>query len=302
MVFEMSDFDTFAIESAVFPIAGLGTRILPATKAIPKEMLTVVDKPLIEYAVEEARSIGVRKFIFVVAPGKTVVMDHFSENAVLEELLAAKGKNAELQRVRAANMAAGQALYPIQDEPLGLGHAVWCARKHIGSGPFAVILPDDLVLGGQWCIRQMAEARMQVGGNILATEEVPYNAISRYGALKPGKRTGNIVEALDLVEKPQPDQAPSNMAVIGRYLLTPTIFEFLERGKRGAGNEIQLTDAMREMIAIEPFHAVKFEGRRYDCGNKAGFVAANLAYALSDASLADEVRSLIKGLGIEGID
>ncbi len=292
-MFHLSDF-RFKIESAVFPIAGLGTRILPATKAMPKEMLTVVDKPLIEYAVDEARSIGVRKFIFVVHPDRMQVQRHFSKNKELEQALLQQGKQAEFDRIKQSTLPSEQMRFPVQEEPLGLGHAVWCARKHVGDGAFAVILPDDLVLGERSCIRQMAEARNEVGGNILATEKVPIKAISRYGSLAPGKRNGSIYEVLDLVEKPQPEHAPSDLAVIGRYILSPTVFKFLAQHNRGAGNEIQLTDAMRKMLTGEPFHAVEFEGRRYDCGNKAGYVAANLAYGLADEALADELRPLIR--------
>ena len=286
----------YGIESAVFPIAGLGTRILPATKAIPKEMLTVLDTPLIEYAVNEARSIGVKKFIFVVAPGKSVVHDHFSENRHLEEVLVAKGKDAELQRVKQATLRSDQIFFPTQEQPLGLGHAVSCAREHVGDAPFAVILPDDLILGGAPCIQQMADVFKREGSNILAVEEVLGSAISRYGSMKPGVQTDNYIEVLNLVEKPRPEEAPSNLAVIGRYILSPTIFRYLEKKNIGAGGEIQITDAMQEMLAVEKFHAVKFEGRRYDCGNKAGFVAANFAYALADDSVEKEVRSLVQHL------
>ena len=276
-----------AIRKAVFPVAGLGTRFLPATKAVPKELLPVVDKPLIQYAIEEAASAGIEDFILVTARSKASIEDHFACNAELEGFLEERGKAEELDCVRNVLPAGGRLLSTIQEEPLGLGHAVWCARELIGDEPFAVILCDDLVLAEQPCMVQMVEAYEEAGGNLAAVMEVPREQTRRYGILDVVEDGGRLARAQGLVEKPAPEAAPSTLSIIGRYILQPAVLAALDRQERGAGGEIQLTDAMARTIPEIAFHGLRFEGTRYDCGSKAGFLEANLACALARPDLAE---------------
>jgi UTP--glucose-1-phosphate uridylyltransferase len=290
------------IRKAVFPVGGLGTRFLPATKAMPKEMLTVVDKPLIQYAVEEARAAGIEEFIFVTGRGKTVIEDHFDYSYELNDLLAERGKQAELDAIKASMLPAGQVGYTRQQEPLGLGHAVWCARNMVGNEPFAVLLADDLILSEQPCLKQLVDAWATPGGTMVAAMEVPNEQTDRYGIIEPAASVssdGRLVEVAGLIEKPTPDKAPSNLAVIGRYILMPEVFDHLSRHQRGAGNEIQLTDALSAMIGSGPFHGLRFEGRRFDCGSRSGFVQANIACALAREDLHDDIADFIRKEGDE---
>ena len=282
------------IRKAVFPVGGLGTRFLPATKAMPKEMLTVVDKPLIQYAVEEARAAGIEEFIFVTGRGKTVIEDHFDHSYELNDMLATRGKQAEIEAINAWMLDAGQVGYTRQQEPLGLGHAVWCARNMVGDEPFAVLLADDLILSQEPCLKQMTDAWATTGGNMIAAMEVPASQTNRYGILDAAGDDGRLVEVTGLVEKPPPEDAPSNLAVVGRYILMPEVFDHLSRHLRGAGNEIQLTDALSAMIGSAPFHGLRFEGRRFDCGEKAGYIKANIAYALARDDLHDDIADFIR--------
>ena len=283
------------VRKAVFPVGGLGTRFLPATKAMPKEMLPVVDKPLIQYAVEEARDAGIEEFIFVTGRGKTIIEDHFDRSYELESVLSERAKDDLLRELQASVPKAGTIAYIRQQEPLGLGHAVWCAKRLVGDEPFAVILADDLILAETSCLAQMTAAREKIGGgNMLAVMEVAKEHTSRYGILSPGKEDGKLVEITALVEKPKPADAPSNLAVIGRYILEPNIFALLEKQSRGAGNEIQLTDALSSLIGGDPFFGLKFDGTRFDCGDKIGFLEANIAFALNRADMRDDVQDIVK--------
>jgi len=278
------------VRKAVFPVAGLGTRSLPATKAVPKEMLTVVDKPVIQYAVEEAKAAGIEEFIFVTSRGKSALEDHFDRNFELYDVLTQRGKTAELEAVREAELPVGQFSFVRQPEPLGLGHAVWCARHIVGNEPFAVLLPDEVFKADPGVLAQMVAAYGQVGGNLIAVREVAPELTAKYGILDVEHDDGRLAAVKGLVEKPKPEEAPSNLSIVGRYILQPEVFEFLDRQERGAGNEIQLTDAMARLIGRQPFHGIRFEGDRYDCGDKIGFVAANVAFALSRPELADKLR------------
>ena len=280
------------IEKAVFPLGGLGTRFLPATKAVPKEMLPVVDKPLIQYAVEEAQASGIKEFIFVTGPGKDAIKYHFDRAEILEDTLNLKGKSAELASINGFP-APENITYVVQSEPLGLGHAVWCARDEVGDEPFAVILADDLVVAETPCLKQLIGVYDEAGGNVVAVMDVPKAQTDRYGILEIGADDGRIAEVKGLVEKPKPADAPSTLSIIGRYVLQPDIFEFLARAERGAGGEIQLTDAMAQLIGRAPFHGLRFEGRRFDCGDKAGFLEANVAIALARPDLHDAVVRII---------
>ena len=282
------------VRKAVFPVGGLGTRFLPATKAVPKEMLPVVDKPYIQYAVEEARDAGIEQFVFVTSRGKSVLEDHFDHAFELDATLKARGKTKELESVTAPVMRPGSVMYVRQQEPLGLGHAVWCARHLIGDEPFAVLLPDDLVLAKRPCIGQLIAAHERTGGNVVAVMDVPREHTNRYGILDVASDDGRLAEVKGLVEKPRPEEAPSTLSIIGRYVLLPEIFGLLERQERGAGNEIQLTDAMAAMLGGKPFHGLRFEGERFDCGDKAGFLEANIAYALQRGDLAPAVRRILR--------
>ncbi len=282
------------VRKAIFPVGGLGTRFLPATKSMPKEMLTVVDKPLIQYAVEEARDAGIEELIFVTGRGKTAIEDHFDVAYELQDMLSSRKKDDALKLVNATIPAPGNLAFTRQQEPLGLGHAVWCGRNFVGSEPVAVLLADDLILSEKGCLKQMIEAYNEVGGNMVALMEVPRDAISAYGVVAPGDVDGNLVEVRGLVEKPKAEDAPSNYAVIGRYILQPKVFEDLGRMEKGAGGEIQLTDAMARQLGLQPFNGVLFEGRRFDCGNKVGFLEANLAFALARDDMRDDIRAFLK--------
>ncbi len=284
------------IEIAVFPVGGMGTRFLPATKAVPKEMLPVVDRPLLQYAVDEALEAGVGEFVFVTARGKAALEDYFDVAGELVASLKAKGKTAELAVLDSTQLSPGAIAYVRQQEPAGLGHAVWCARNIVGNRPFAVILPDDLVQADVGCLKQMVDAWEKVGGNLIAAERVPAERTGSYGIITPGASHGPLTEVVGLVEKPKPEAAPSNLAVIGRYILQPEVMGILSEGKRGAGNEIQLTDAMAQLIGKQPFHALAFEGVRHDCGDKAGHVIANIAYALARDDVGPAVRAYLKTL------
>ena len=282
------------VRKAVFPVGGMGTRFLPATKAMPKEMLPVVDKPLIQYVVEEAQAAGIEEFIFVTGRGKTAIEDHFDHNIELENILKERGKTAEVKLVSGPMLQPGQVAYTRQQEPLGLGHAVWCARELVGNEPFAVLLADDLVMAETPCLKQMVDSFEKTSGNIVAVVDVPKEHTNRYGIVDTGAENGSLVEVNGLVEKPDPKDAPSTLSVIGRYVLLPEVFEHLAQKEKGASGEIQLTDSMAKMIGTSPFHGLRFEGRRFDCGDKAGFFEANLAFALSRDDLRDEVSTLIK--------
>ncbi|MGE3936963.1 MAG: UTP--glucose-1-phosphate uridylyltransferase GalU [Rhodospirillaceae bacterium] len=282
------------VRKAVFPIGGLGTRFLPATKAMPKEMLPVVDKPLIQYAVEEALAAGIETFVFVTGRGKSLIEDHFDHAVELAGTLDRRGKVKELADIRAVVLDPGRIVYTRQQEAQGLGHAVWCAREVVGDEPFAVMLPDDLVQADVPCLKQLTDVHARHGGNVVAVMDVPREHTNRYGILDVGKDDGKLAEIKGLVEKPEPAKAPSTLSIIGRYVLDGAIFEHLSRHERGAGGEIQLTDAMARMIGAMPFHGLRFEGRRFDCGDKAGFVEANLAFALARPDLRDAIRPVLK--------
>ena len=282
------------VRKAVFPVGGMGTRFLPATKAMPKEMLPVVDKPLIQYVVEEAQAAGIEEFIFVTGRGKTAIEDHFGHNIELENILKERGKTAEVKLVSGPMLQPGQVAYTRQQEPLGLGHAVWCARELVGNEPFAVLLADDLVMAETPCLKQMVDSFEKTSGNIVAVVDVPKEHTNRYGIVDTGAENGSLVEVNGLVEKPDPKDAPSTLSVIGRYVLLPEVFEHLAQKEKGASGEIQLTDSVAKMIGTSPFHGLRFEGRRFDCGDKAGFFEANLAFALARDDLRDEVSALIK--------
>ena len=283
------------LRKAVFPVAGLGTRFLPATKSMPKEMLTVVDKPLIQYVVEEAMEAGIESFVFVTGRGKGALEDHFDHAVELEATLKARGKDAEFTSVTAVMPSPGQLFYTRQQRPLGLGHAVWCAKPVIGDEPFAVLSPDDLILSRPGCLKQMVDAYNEVGGNIAAVEDVPREHTNRYGILDVVSDDGRLARAQGLVEKPEPAKAPSTLSIVGRYILQPEVFAALDRHEKGAGGEIQLTDAMAATIADIPFHGFRFSGTRFDCGSKIGFVAANVAYGLQRDDIGD-VRAAVRDL------
>lgn len=285
------------IRKAVFPVAGMGTRFLPATKAIPKEMLPVIDRPLIQYAVDEAREAGIDQLIFVTGRGKTAIVEHFDHAFELETTMKDREKSLEIlepTRIQPGNLVAVR-----QQVPLGLGHAIWCARTVVGDEPFAIFLPDELMIankGSTGCMKQMVEAYNEVGGNLISVLEVPEEDVSSYGVIAPGAKHGALTEVTGLVEKPRREDAPSNLIISGRYILQPEVMRVLEGQEKGAGGEIQLTDAMAQMIGSQPFHAVTFAGKRYDCGSKTGMVEATLALALEREDMADEVRAIARRL------
>jgi len=288
---------TARVRKAVFPVAGLGTRFLPATKVMPKEMLTVVDRPLIQHVVEEARAAGIEQFIFVTGPNKSVIEEHFAKHPELDQVLAARGKTAELAELARSLLPPGSAHSVVQEEPLGLGHAVWCARELVGGEPFALLLSDVLVqTQGKNCLAQMLDIYGKHGGNIIAVYPVPDDQVQSYGVVALGKRDGEVSRIDSLVEKPKPGTAPSNLAILGRYILQPEIFDFLLVHETGVGGEIQITDAMLALLKQQPFYAVQCEGRVFDCGSKAGFLAANIAYALERPDLRDTVLAEIEKL------
>ena len=279
------------VRKAVFPVAGLGTRLLPATKSIPKEMITIVDRPLIQYAVDEAREAGIEQLIFVTGRGKSALVDYFDQAYELEATLKAKSKS--LDPLEPSNARFGEVVSVRQQQPLGLGHAVWCARHIVGDEPFAVLLPDELMVGKPNCLAQMVEAYDKVGGNIVAALEVPDSETHKYGVIDPGATDGRLTEIRGLVEKPAQGTAPSNLMLPGRYILQPEVMRALDAQEEGAGGEIQLTDAIARLIGSQPVHAFQFEGQRYDCGSAAGFVIANIALALEREDVAPAVREFL---------
>jgi UTP--glucose-1-phosphate uridylyltransferase len=281
------------VRKAILPVGGMGTRFLPATKSMPKEMLPVVDKPLIQYAVDEAREAGIEQLIFVTGRGKTAIEDHFDHAYELQDILTRLKKTSALELVKETIPTPGQLAFIRQQEPLGLGHAVWCARHFAGEEPVAVLLADDRILNTPGCLRQMVDAYAQVGGNMIATMEVAPEQTASYGVIDAGKSSGQLIEVRGLVEKPKPADAPSNLAVIGRYIIQPNIFNDLARMEQGAGGEIQLTDALARQVGKTPFHGFRFEGKRFDCGSKVGFLEANIAYAMNRVDMAPQVQDII---------
>lgn len=290
---------TKAVSKAIFPVAGLGTlSFLPATKSIPKEIMTLVDRPLIQYAVDEARAAGIKEFIFVTSRGKSALEDYFDDAPDLEAALRKKGKTELLDLLKATNMDSGAIAYVRQNRPLGLGHAVWCARRLIGNEPFAVLLPDDVIAAEKPCLQQMVEAHAEIGGNIVAAMEVPPEKASAYGILDVDSDTGRVVKVRGMVEKPPAGMAPSNLAVIGRYILSPKILLNLNKIKQGTGGEIQLTDAIAAEIGTGTVHGYRFDGQRYDCGSKAGLLQATVAFGLKHAELQEELRTFLGELSV----
>ena len=284
------------VRKAVLPVAGLGTRFLPATKAMPKEMLTVVDRPLIQYAVEECLAAGIEEFVFVTGRNKSALEDHFDLAYELEATLQQRGKARELKQTQEATIKAGNAVFTRQQKPLGLGHAVWCARDWIGREPFAVLLPDELTIDSPTCIAQLVAAHDKTDGNVVAVMDVPREQTKNYGIAAVRAEKDSLAEITGLVEKPKPAEAPSTLALIGRYVLQPEVFDHLGRHETGAGGEIQLTDAMAKMIGSVPFHALRYAGRRYDCGSRIGFLEANVAVALHRADTMADTRALLERL------
>jgi UTP--glucose-1-phosphate uridylyltransferase len=282
------------VRKAVFPVAGLGTRLLPATKSIPKEMVTIVDRPLIQYAVDEAREAGIEELIFVTGRGKAALDDYFDIGFELEATMRERGKS--LDALEPSRSGFGEVVSVRQQQPLGLGHAVWCARHIVGEEPFAVLLPDELMLGKPGCLAQMVEAYERVGGNIVAALEVPENETHKYGVIDPGATDGRLTEIRGMVEKPAPGTAPSNLMLPGRYILQPEVMRALDAQETGAGGEIQLTDAMARLIGEQPFHAFLFDGQRYDCGSAAGFVIANVAVAMQRDDVGPAVRQFLSAV------
>jgi UTP--glucose-1-phosphate uridylyltransferase len=282
------------VRKAVFPVAGLGTRFLPATKAIPKEMLTVVDRPLIQYAVEEALEAGIEQMIFVTGRGKTALEDHFDIAFELEATMRGRGKSLDV--LGSTRFPPGSVVSVRQQEPLGLGHAVWCARDIVGDEPFAVFLPDEVMVGTPNCTRQLVDAYERVGGNVVAVLEVPADETHKYGVVDPGARDGNLTEIKGLVEKPAPGTAPSNLMLPGRYVLQPEIMKVLGEIEKGAGGEIQLTDAMAKLIGTQSFHGLTFDGERHDCGHKLGFIVANIALGLKRDDVGPALRAYLDTL------
>jgi UTP--glucose-1-phosphate uridylyltransferase len=282
------------LRKAVLPVAGLGTRFLPATKAMAKEMLPIVDRPLIQYAVDEARAAGIEQFCMITGRGKTALIDYFDVAYELEATLKARNKQEGLDTLRQTQMEPGSMVSVRQQEPLGLGHAIWCARSFIGDEPFAILLPDDIVLSQTPCLKQLAEIYNQTGGAVVAVEEVPRERTNRYGILDIASDDGRLVEIKGLVEKPDPKDAPSNLSIIGRYVLTADVIPHLARMERGSGGEVQLTDGMARMIGQVPFHGLRYEGERFDCGDKIGFLEAQVAFALKRDDLGPAVRQFLK--------
>ncbi len=283
------------IKTAVFPVAGLGTRFLPATKAMPKEMLTVVDRPVIQLAVDEAREAGIEHLIFVTGRNKAVIEDHFDKQYELESTLRRRGKSAELDMLEQDLPGAGQTSFTRQQEPLGLGHAVWCARHLVGNAPFALLLPDMVMHARPGCLKQMMDVYdSSGGGNVVAVEEVPWTDVHRYGVVGATDWQGNSFAIDQMVEKPSRENAPSNMIISGRYILQPEIFAEIEKQEPGAGGEIQITDAMIRLMASQPFHGLKYHGTTYDCGDKIGFLSANVAFALERPDLAPSFKAALR--------
>ncbi len=283
------------VRKAVFPVAGLGTRFLPATKVMPKEMLTVGDRPLIQHTFEEAREAGIEEFLFITGRHKELLEEHFDHQPELMQTLEARGRKDLLEKVKSSEMPEGRLFLTRQPKPLGLGHAVWCARKLVGDEPFAVFLTDDLILnpGGPGCMAQMVSTYNETGGNVIAVMDVPKEDTSKYGVIAPGKTAGKAVEVKGLVEKPAAGMAPSTLAVIGRYILQPDVFNHLGAFEKGAGGEIQLTDALAKMTGTQPFHGLRFDGTRFDCGSRLGFIEANIAYGLHDTEIGASVSDIV---------
>ncbi len=289
------------VTKAIFPVAGLGTRFLPATKSVPKEIMTLVDRPLVQYAIDEARAAGITEFIFVTSRGKSALEDYFDHNLVLEQELKAKGKDDLLEVLENTNMESGAIAYIRQHKALGLGHAVWCARRLIGDEPFAVMLPDDVIAADKPCLQQMVEAYEETGGNMVAAMEVAPERTSSYGILDAADSSGKVIRARGMVEKPKADEAPSNMAVIGRYILGPSVLYNLNQMKKGSGGEIQLTDAIAEDIGNGvPVFGYRFDGQRFDCGSKAGFLQATVAFALARNDLRDDLSAYLNDIVATG--
>lgn len=286
------------VTKAIFPVAGLGTRFLPATKSVPKEIMTLVDQPLVQYAIDEARAAGIKEFIFVTSRGKGALEDYFDHAPQLEQELRRKGKDKLLEVLKSTNMDSGEIAYMRQHKALGLGHAVWCARRLIGNEPFAVMLPDDVIAADKPCLQQMVEAYEETGGNMVAAMEVPADKASSYGILDVEKDMGNLVSVKGMVEKPEPGTAPSNLAVIGRYILSPQILHNLNDKQTGAGGEIQLTDAIAKQIGSDDdgVYGFRFKGQRYDCGSKAGFLQATVAFGLAREELRDDLDAYLQEL------
>lgn len=281
------------VTKAVFPVAGLGTRFLPATKSVPKEIMTLVDRPLVQYAIDEARAAGIKEFIFITSRGKSALEDYFDESPILERELRKKGKLEALEDLKSTNMESGAIAYMRQHKALGLGHAVWCARRLIGDEPFAVMLPDDVISGEKPCLQQMIEAYEETGGNMVAAMEVPRDKTSNYGILDVKEDMGSMVSVKGMVEKPAVEDAPSNLAVIGRYILHPQVLKNLNKVKTGAGGEIQLTDAIAQEIEGTGVYGYRFRGQRFDCGSKAGFLQATVAFGLARDDLKDDLRKFL---------
>ncbi len=286
-----------SVRKAVLPVAGFGTRVLPATKAVPKEMLPVVDRPAIQYVVDEALAAGIEHIVFVTGRNKGAIEDYFDHAYELEEALARKNKSAILESVEASRLPAGAASFVRQQKPLGLGHAVWCAKDIVGNEPFAVLLPDVLVKAETSCTAQMVNAFNKVGGNIIAVDQVPEARVSSYGVIAPkGAADGRLIEMSGMVEKPPREEAPSNLKITGRYILQPEIFKLLEDQGAGAGGEIQLTDAMARLMETQSFYAFEYEGQDYDCGSKAGYFEAVLAYAIDHPEIAQEALAMVRAV------
>ena len=287
------------VTKAIFPVAGLGTRFLPATKSVPKEIMTLVDRPLVQYAIDEARAAGIKEFIFVTSRGKGALEDYFDHSPVLEQELRKKGKDELLDILKDTNMDSGAIAYIRQHQALGLGHAVWCARRLIANEPFAVILPDDVIAAEKPCLQQMIEAYEETGGNMVAAMEVAPEQASSYGVLDVKEDMGKIVSVAGMGEKPKAGEAPSNLAVIGRYILTPSVMKNLKQLKKGSGGEIQLTDAIAQNIGQEdPVYGYRFEGKRFDCGSKAGFLRATVAFALARDDLRDDLMAYVNNIAL----
>lgn len=288
------------VRKAVFPVAGLGTRFLPATKVMPKEMLPLSDRPLIQHAIEEARDAGIEEFIFVTGRYKEMLEEHFDYQPELAATLEQRGKTDLLEKIRSTALPEGSLFLTRQPKPLGLGHAIWCARKLVGDEPFAILLPDDVVLAQRGCLSQMMDMYREVGGNLVAVMDVPREQTGSYGILDIRDDDGKLVDIRGLVEKPKPENAPSTLSIIGRYILQPAVFDRLATFETGAGGEIQLTDAMAKLIGKQPFHGLRYDGQRYDCGSRLGFIEANIAYALQDPEIGDRVKEIVKNYATKG--
>lgn len=289
------------LRKAVFPVGGLGTRFLPATKSMPKEMLPVASKPLIQHAFEEAVAAGIEQFIFITGRNKNAISNHFDHSYELQQHLSEKDKAYELGLAKGWLPSAGQVAFVRQQEPLGLGHAVWCARNFIGDEPFAVLLADEMLLQKDGFLKEMAELYNETGGNIIGLAEVEPKHVKRYGIVAVESDDGKKVKINGMVEKPAPEDAPSNLSIIGRYILQPDIFSYLERGKRGSGDEVQLTDSMSDMLSSSPFHGLRFTGKRFDCGNQLGFLEANIGYALDQEENKEAVQAILKKFIAEAV-